>query len=229
MSQLLSKLHLSMDEHKKTAKDRFEESCAAKYSPVIKTGRANQFWRVAAVFFALISITALTLVLKPQKDSPLVNNVGQADSADLQSVDKGKEVEHIINDSTSQQKSVDPIHIESVGFNRYAENFIPNATYEALIGAQFRAGGRPEILIPGKDTSLVQGSVLTFKGKNPGQDFLEIQILNNHADTVRTFTKLDSINLEVKLDFDPGLYYWKLLGENELHQVGKFIIKEMDR
>ena len=210
----------------KTANDIFEETCAAKYSPAIKLGQNNQFWRVAAVFLVLVTVAALTLVLKPKKDPLIVDNIELADSVAQKSDEKNLENLPALIDSTTYQKQEKPIIIETVDANLYAANFTPNPTYEALIGAQFRASSSPKVLNPGRDTSLIQGGLLTFKGNNPGKDKLEIHIIDNRAKQVKIFSGLDSISIDVKLDWDPGLYYWKLVGEDELYQVGKFTIIE---
>ena len=50
-------------------------------------------------------------------------------------------------------------------------------------------------------------------------------ILNN-GNLKINYPDIDNLSIVVSLEFDPGLYYWKLVGEDELYQVGKVILKE---
>jgi len=204
----------------------FEETCAAKYSPSIKSSGGNHFWRVAAVFFVLVSVTVAALLLKPHRGPALVDNLKNGDSLEqVQENNQGKVI-NIVRDTTETRDSVARSNIEIVEKERFASNFNPNPAYEALIGAQFRASGQPEILSPGKDTSLISGSILAFTARNPGKEMLEIQILDNQARLVRSFKDLYSVDFKVKLDLNPGLYYWKLMSTDEIHQAGRIRLEK---
>ena len=207
-------------------KDKFEETCAAKYSPSIRSSKSTQLWRVAAIFLLLISVTALTLLVRPKKEETFVNNYEKTDSLNRDTDIKEEDLTRSTEDSLKNQTIKAPIQIESVEEDLFAQNFVPNPGYEALIGAQFRAGVLPSIIMPGKDTFLIQGEVLSFHGNNPTNEILELQILDNKGFLIKTFLGLDSVNFDLKFEFDPGLYYWKLLGEDELHQVGKILLND---
>jgi len=216
----------SVSDSSHTQRDSFEETCAGRNSPTIKFRPGNQFWRVAAVIFILVTVTAISLLIGPKEEQEIVDNVEPLDSIEIQADDLQEDQPGTILDTNLQEENNKPIGIESVQDNRYAENFTVNSNYEALIGVQFRAGRYPEIIYPGSDTVMYQNMALSFIGKNPDLDVLEIQILNNKAVLVKDFSGLDTINLEVNMDLDPGLYYWKLLGEDELIEVGKIRVEE---
>jgi hypothetical protein len=57
---------------------------------------------------------------------------------------------------------------------------------------------------------------------------VEIQILDNRGIIKKRYTDLEEVSQIIELTFDPGIYYWKLLDEDDLFQVGKIVLKKVD-
>ena len=41
-----------------------------------------------------------------------------------------------------------------------------------------------------------------------------------------SFKDLDSVDFKVKMDLNPGLYYWKLMSADEIHQAGRIRLEK---
>jgi len=216
------------DNSAERARQKFEETCAAKYSPSIKQVSGSQFWRVAAIFLILITVTSLAIFVRPDKEDSLVNNKVPADSSIPDTINGDQENSLAVID-TLKSESDKQIKIESVSKDLFAENYIPNSSLEELIVAQFRAGGNPNIISPPKDTTLFGGKALTFLSDNPNKESLEIQILDNTGKIIKSYPEFKDVSLPVDFKLNPGLYYWKLLGVEELYQVGKITLKEANK
>jgi hypothetical protein len=206
-----------------TERDKFEETCAAKYSPSIKPDTKMNFWRVAAVLAVLLTVTALTILLKPggkgdggnsivKLDSPAVIKPGY-DTTGKDTVDYG-----------TRDTAGSGVVVESVEKDRYAENYNENPALEALVGTRFRSGNKPSVQSPPEDTTIMAGEELLFMWSNKNNEDLELQILDNTGKQVETYTNAGLEDLLITFDLTPGLYYWKLLGKEELYQVGKISV-----
>ncbi len=206
-------------------RDRFEETCAAKHSLSIKPVSTNQFWRVAAIFIVLITVTSLAIFIKPDRKQLIVSNDSPSDIGVIDSLKDTLKNSGFVESEDSALRT-EGVKIESVEKDLFAANFVPNPGLEALIGAQFRSGEKPEITSPGKDTLMSCGSKLKFSGTNPSKEKLELQILDNNGNIEINYPDIENLSIVVSLEFDPGLYYWKLVGEDELYQLGKVILKE---
>ncbi len=206
--------------------EKFEESCAGKYSLSIKQVSSTQFWRVAAIFIVLITIGSLAIFIKPNKDVVLVSNEQPADTSIRDSIATDRKLDSNKEDTLEDDTEV--IKIESVDRDLYAANFQANSNLEAMIGVQFRAGGNPKVMSPVGDTTLRCGDSVSFTGSNPQGGKLEIQILDNRGIIKKRYTDLEEVSQIIELTFDPGIYYWKLLDEDDLFQVGKIVLKKVD-
>jgi hypothetical protein len=104
----------------------------------------------------------------------------------------------------------------------YADAYVPEPTYESLVGARYRATGDPKVKGPGPGTVLAPGDTLLFTWMPRPDAWYRLLVVDN---TGRTKMELDlpsSGRLALKADLKPGLYYWKFLGHEELWKVGKF-------
>lgn len=225
ISELINE-NVSHDKHEIDPRDKFEETCAAKYSPSIKHVSSTQFWRVAAVFLVLITITSLAIFVKPDRKEYMVSNELPSKSEVLDSLTRDSLESSRIEGLKDSVVNNEGVKVESIEKDKFADNYIPNAGLESLIGAQFRSGENPEVISPGADTLLVCGAKLKFSGINPVEENLEIQILDNRGELKSNYQDIKVLATIVSLDLDPGLYYWKLMGEDELYQVGKIILKK---
>lgn len=101
----------------------------------------------------------------------------------------------------------------------YTENYEPNNFYESLVSQTTRSGVIT-ILEPATEAEKVNG--LKFRWEGPNIPFT-ILILDNRANPVYT-GEPDQNNYLLDMDLDPGLYYWRLESDEELHYVGKFTV-----
>ena len=109
--------------------------------------------------------------------------------------------------------------------DKFADNFIPNQGIEALIGNKYRAVNIPKLSSPPVDTTLSLADTFLFKGTNPEGEKLDLQVLNNKGIIIEHHRDIIDLNLSIDLPSVPGLYYWKLSGEEELYIVGRIILK----
>ena len=205
------------------SRDKFEETCAAKHSPSVMPSKKTNYWRVAAIFFVLASVTALTILLMPGKDGE-DNNIARLDSAEL-TRDSALLTQPETAGLDTAGDSLEPVTIESVEEGKLAENFTPNPGFESLVGAKFRSGNVPLVINPPIDTVISRGAKLHFEGKNPSADILELEVLDNKGKLIWSSAETTDIDLLVDIDWLPGLYYWKLLGKEELFQVGRIRVR----
>lgn len=197
-------------------RDKFEETCAAKHSPSIQPGKEFRLWHAAAVIIVLISITVFALLVNPGKKGIEFAEQGAGDKQIEQSADTASEdVEELIKDESREIHVIPEEETEN-----YAANYVPNEGLEALIGVKFRGRNDPVLTSPPTDTTMQKG-FLQFIGRNPDQGKLELQVLNNKAEVIDRYPDITELNISVKIPEKPGLYYWKLSGEEELYLVGK--------
>jgi len=104
----------------------------------------------------------------------------------------------------------------------YASAFIPNQTYENLVGAKYRSGTDPKIKGPGNSHTFAPGDIFTLGWESLGGDQYVLIILDNDTTIAKEIKISGESPLTWKIDLKPGLYYWKFQGKDELWKVGKF-------
>lgn len=104
--------------------------------------------------------------------------------------------------------------------NLLALNYKESAYFESFIDSYRSEDVEIDAPKPGERFS--SGDVIQFKWRFPGNDFLLLQIYNNHEERLFKGNFINHVEFREKLK--PGLYYWKLESENELISMNKFYI-----
>ncbi|TSA39176.1 MAG: hypothetical protein D4R64_00540 [Porphyromonadaceae bacterium] len=120
------------------------------------------------------------------------------------------------NPSTKGAKLADTV--------RYAAAYIPNPAYENLVGAKYRSGSDPKVVGPNPGKVFAPGDTLKISWVPDPEDEYLLVILDNKANPVKEIKTGAEALLAWKIDLKPGLYYWKLLGKEEMWKVGKMKI-----
>ena len=109
---------------------------------------------------------------------------------------------------------------------RYAQAFVPNTTLDLLVDAVYRSGTDPKAVGPGPETIFTSRDTLKISWTPDPRDSYKLLIVDNKG------TKIIEIEPEVPNlitwipNLKPGLYYWKLIGKEELWKVGRFRVIE---
>jgi hypothetical protein len=193
----------------------FNQASANKFHPF-----SNKFhlFKLAASILILISIIGLITVLTKNNKNILVNNLN-----------KEKKVINIPNDSiiNNQGKAVGkPIVNEKKEKVKptLADNLREYPLYENLIAETYRINDI-EVTLPGLNQTIKSGAPITFKLNSNPLTAVTLNIYNNKG--VKVYEKKDILTSDFSLSFklSTGLYYWKIIMDDNLLQVGKFIIK----
>lgn len=102
-----------------------------------------------------------------------------------------------------------------------AERFVPLSSLESLVGEATRAD---DILVsqPVPELGISYGDSITFAWKTESSEPVEICLFDNKGTKVRTVRPSGKASYFMKtLDLEPGLYYWKLLKNDQLVTAGK--------
>jgi hypothetical protein len=105
---------------------------------------------------------------------------------------------------------------------RYASAFVPSPTYEGLIGAKYRSGNDPKVSGPDVGSVFAPGDTLKVFWTPDQEDHYIILIFDNQGNPVKEVRPGMVASFVLKLDFEPGLYYWKFTGKEEIWKLGKF-------
>ncbi len=108
------------------------------------------------------------------------------------------------------------------GAQLFAEHFAELPEYEDLVNGAFRAGSM-QVLSPGIGDVVTDPVVFRWRTEIQGRVYLEI--LNNREEVVHS-GEVGTLPYVVQRPATPGLYYWKLVGKEELLFVGKFLVRE---
>ncbi len=178
--------------------------------PTLGSGRSEPhrlqaIYRIAAVAIAAIGIAALVYFLgrqeKPVHESPESVSV----------VPRG-------TDSTSDSSAARVRHAVP---QDVAANFRPYEELEGLVGSELR-GESFNVTSPGERLTNRDG--VTFDWNTSERGPWRLVVLDNRGNTVRQ-TNVQSTPFVLEGPFRPGLYYWKVIRDDELAHVGKFSIE----
>jgi len=108
--------------------------------------------------------------------------------------------------------------------NYLSDNFITIPEFEILIGSTTR-GPSFKLLLPQTRIIISRGTDLEFKWTNvEAQNIVKIELFNNKGK--RIFESLPFPGNEFALStvsFDPGVYYWKIIINEDLVSIGRII------
>jgi len=105
---------------------------------------------------------------------------------------------------------------------RFAEAFVPSQLYENLVKARYRDVDSVWVRGPAPETILSPGDTLSITwSHDPVEDF-SVALVNNAEKEIQRFAPTAEGELQWVLKLEPGLYYWKLEGSEDLKGVGRF-------
>jgi hypothetical protein len=174
-------------------------------------GRESRHWsipasayRIAAAIVAVAGIGALVYFLapwsgEPQQAPPVTVAVPQAP------------------DSAGTLETTAPERGEG---RAIAADFRPDEELEGLVGSETR-GEAFDVSSPGERSPR---EAVTFAWVTSEQGPWSIVLLNNRGNVLRK-AEVRSIPFVLKGPFKPGLYYWKVIRNDELSHVGKFRVE----
>jgi hypothetical protein len=158
-------------------------------------------YRIAAMIVGAIGIVTVvyfyTKTERPVQESPQVATA----------VPRG-------TDSTS---AASVARVERAASQEIAANFRPYEELEGLVGSELR-GESFEVTSPGE---LSDRRAITFSWKTAGSGPWKIVVLDNRGGIVEE-AEVRSVPFVLNGPFRPGLYYWKVIQNDELAHVGKF-------
>ncbi len=177
----------------------------------------NPVFRAVAVLAGVLLVSLIIQFLRPDKTSV---EMAQMDRDSSQISDPAL-IEDVRSDSVTKEIKPEAVIITLQDSIRYALNFEPDAGMEALISAKFRSiNGNiirkdfiPEVVRKGEQIALEFSDI-------PG-DEIEFVLLSNRGKILKTIQS-QGISEKIAWEYDPGLYYWKLIQSDELLAVGKF-------
>ena len=102
-----------------------------------------------------------------------------------------------------------------------ASNFKPYENLEGLVGSELR-GESFDVSSPGGHVT--DPRAITFDWKSAGGGPWKIFVIDNRGGVVRE-AEVRSTPFVLNGPFKPGLYYWKVLQDDELAHVGKFRVE----
>lgn len=105
-----------------------------------------------------------------------------------------------------------------------ASNFEESPNFENLIAQGTRSDFNIEVTTPNINATFKKGEI-TFKWKSVQKDHIFLEIYTNKEHRIFT-TKTADNEFSLKIDLAEGLYYWKLVSEDNLLFIGKFRVEK---
>jgi hypothetical protein len=170
--------------------------------------RIPEFLRVAAAVAAVVGAALVVYYLSTQSEDDGPATAQHAERA----VEEGNEV---TSDTTY-------FRAPEAGGELLAENFAELADLEDLVNADRRAASIHSV---SPRIGEVVGDPVVFRWSPETQGPVYLEILDNREEVIHSGQVL-SLPYVVQKPTTPGLYYWKLVGNEELVLVGKFLVKE---
>ena len=108
---------------------------------------------------------------------------------------------------------------------RIAANFRINPAYENMIGAT-RAGGSFRMVLPVPGHIYNANSIIRFKWIRNGKDLIELKIMDNTGLTKGETAPLKDNQYSFSAgSLKSGLYYYKVIQNDEILYLGKFVVE----
>lgn len=121
-----------------------------------------------------------------------------------------------------QQFIIRPGRINIPDTVRFAGDFVPNPSLEAMVSAKYRSAKDPLVQGPSGETVFTPGDTLNLTWSPDTTDLYLVVITDNQANEIQSFRPGRDSVLVWKVNLKPGLYYWRFDGRDDLWRVGKF-------
>ncbi|MCK5822312.1 MAG: hypothetical protein KAH17_10500 [Bacteroidales bacterium] len=173
--------------------------------------------RAVALLAGVLAVAMMIQFLKPEKKSVEMAQVND-DSLRIIAPSEQLETDTILLRNDAEAEVIDIIQHDTI---LYAANYVPNQGLEALVSARFRSvtlDNKNNIMIPGV---LMRGEELSLDLSDIEDKEIEFILVSNTGENLLLVNPKE-LKIEIKLNFDPGLYYWKLISSDDILMVGKF-------
>ncbi|MBN1999977.1 hypothetical protein JW935_20660 [candidate division KSB1 bacterium] len=184
-------------------------------NPMLKlSGRYALIGVTAAMFFIYLAIAFKRQPdVKYTRQQQPVNTLPTSDSAAI-SPPKSLTVKSVAPSPALDRQPPKPDH------QLYAANFKPDPYLDEMVGTSVRSEAI-RVLSPLPGAKLDNGVVFEWQSNSTVR---ELVILNNKGDIYKTIAPVSNPQ-KLAGQPNPGLYYWKLMSDDDLLYIGKFILK----
>ena len=167
-----------------------------------------EFLRVAAAVAAVVGAALVVYFLstQPEDEGPVTS----------------QHVERPVEEGTRAASDTTSLRAAEAGGELLAENFAELADLEDLVNADRRAASIRSV---SPRIGEVVEDPIVFRWSPEIQGPVYLEILDNREEVIHNGQVL-SLPYVVQRPVTPGLYYWTLVGNEELVLVGKFLVKE---
>lgn len=182
---------------------------------------AQQSWkvvsRIAVAIAAVLLLSWFIQQLLPDAD-PTEPMAGETEDGRRETEDGRLKTED------GRRKTAEQVPVEVVTPHdtiRYAEAFVPNEKLEVLIKSGFRNEEEPGLRLSDTAVDHQPGDTLVFNWRGESDVKVAIVVLNNREMEQIRILPDESGEMQWVLEMEPGLYYWKLVTETEMVELGK--------
>lgn len=173
--------------------------------------------RAVAVLAGVMAVALIIQFLKPKDDS--VELAG----TDKEIIKSANPSEAVLNDSSPALEIIPANEVVIIKHDTilYAANYKANPGLETLVKARFRS--LEESIFDREQISeqLKIGEILNVDFTGLLGDDIEFVLMSNTGKNLKVI-KLDDKKMQLVLNYEPGLYYWKIIISDELFMLGKF-------
>jgi hypothetical protein len=197
---------------------------AGRHRPV-----AFRWLRTVAAVAAVVLLAWVILRVIP--DGRMNEPVASGPAADsMPASDRQKSDPSVPEQLTAVIPAADPATrpAETDDSIRYAGAFLPDPTYESLVRAKYRSGTDPRVTGPDPSSVFARGDTLRISWIPDPEDEYRLVILDNKTALAADLV-ISGSSLDWRIDLQPGLYYWKFTGREEMWKVGKFKVSGINK
>lgn len=154
-------------------------------------------------------------------DGPIANDPGELKNSD-EDEDNLLEPTPKKEETVNPAKSTTPVPERDVR-DLYAANFVPSESMELLLADQLRSSG-VQLVSPSSEKVADWKSGIYFQWTGTAQDGLSLQLENNRGERLYE-QPVEALTHTVKLELEPGIYYWRLESEEDLLMLGRLVLE----
>jgi hypothetical protein len=183
-----------------------------------KTFQLYNLLKIVALILLVISVGSLihNLLIVKKNNNVLKNNVAH---------NSDRINNNVIYNNNKEEKKVKKDSLKhSSTDNLTALNLEESALFENLIASHYR-GSDIEVNTPRLKQKFNVGQPIVFEINGDLSNPVIINIYSNKGNKIIERNDISTNTFTIDNELPPGLYYWKLLQEDNLVQVGKFFVK----
>jgi hypothetical protein len=177
--------------------------------------------KIAALLLLIISIGEIINYLAHSKNKVLIGSINPDSIQKHNSIGKNKPA---ATEPKAAQYIKQTASKDSLRKYKTAVHTAKSEFFENLIASNYR-GGNIEVLSPSLKQQFEVNQSITFNFKGAEMTPISIKIYNNKGKKVFEKNNISSYSYTLSEKLSPGLYYWKLIMDNDLVYVGKFLVK----